>query len=168
MRERIRSQRGLTLMEVMIAVAVVGIGLVALSSAIPLAAHGIQEGNQLSSAIFLATQRLEQVRNATWAAGPPCVDNVGASATSSVAPTQACGGTATTFADESALAAPYAGYARTVRITDCSTGAGCSGIVDASIRQVTVTVSYRPMTGFGIAADGSVKSAVLAMYIARR
>ena len=81
MQEWIRSETGLTLMEVMIAVAVVGIGLVALSSAIPLAAYGIQEGNQLSSAIFLANQRMEQVRNARWEAGPPCVDNVGVSTT---------------------------------------------------------------------------------------
>lgn len=161
-------QRGITLMEVLIAVVILSIGLVALSGAIPLAAYGIQEGNQLSTATFLANQRLEQVRNALWQAGPPCLDNVGVSASASAAPTQSCNGTGVTFADESAIAAPYTAYSRIVRISDCGVAPGCGGVTDAGLRQATVVVSYRPMTGSGVAAAGQVKSAVVTMYLARR
>jgi hypothetical protein len=53
-----------------------------------------------------------------------------------------------------------------VRVTSCA--AGCNGIADAGLRQVTVTVSYRPMTGQGLAPDGTAKPATITMYIARR
>src|SRR5215471_5793895 len=76
---------GMSLMEVMIAVAILGVGLLALSSAIPIAAYGIQEGNQLSTATFLANQRMEQVRNATWTVCPS-LDKLGVSAAATAAP----------------------------------------------------------------------------------
>src|SRR5262245_44377170 len=49
---------------------IIGVGLLALSSAIPLVAYGMREGNQLSTVTFLANQRLEQVRNAPGRVGP--------------------------------------------------------------------------------------------------
>ena len=64
------------------------------------------------------------------------------------------------------MTAPYAGYTRTVRITSCL--AGCSGVASDDLRQATVTVSYRPMTGTGVAPAGTTKSAVITMYIAKR
>jgi Tfp pilus assembly protein PilV len=172
-----RNQQGITIVEIMIAVVILGVGLLALSSAIPIAAYGIQEGNQLSTATFLANQRMEQVRNATWqAAWPappdpptvPAVDKLGVSASSTAAPVG--DGGATTFPDETSTVNSipgFANYTRTVRITDCSAG-GCSGIVNAGLRQVTVTVSYRPMTGIGVAPATTAKSTVVTMYIARR
>ncbi len=167
--------RGMTIPEIAIAIAVIGVGLVALSSAIPLAAYGIQEGNQLSTATFLANQRMEQVRNAQWlAAQPPppaapvlsAVDKLGVSASATAVPVG--DGGVITFPDENPLAAPYTNYNRTVRITDCSVAPGCGGIVNAGLRQVTVTVSYRPMTGFGLAPAITAKSATITMYIAQR
>ncbi len=115
MRTIVSSQHGMTLAEVILAVAILSVGLVALSSAIPLAAYGIQEGNQLTTATFLANQRMEQVRNAQWQAQQPAapatavvaaIDRLGKSDPSTSAPV-GDGGTAT-FADESPLAAPYA------------------------------------------------------------
>jgi prepilin-type N-terminal cleavage/methylation domain-containing protein len=162
-------QRGLTIVEILIACAIIGVGLVALSSAIPIAAYGIQEGNQLSTATFLANQRLEQVRNAEWRAAQgvaPAVDTLGLSASATTAPVDGDGGI--TFADEMPLEPPYTGYTRTVRIVSCGAGAGCGGIVSADLRQITVTVTYRPMTGIGLAAPTATKSAILTMYIARR
>jgi prepilin-type N-terminal cleavage/methylation domain-containing protein len=162
-------QRGFTLVEILIAVAVIGIGLMALSSAIPIAAYGIQEGNQLSTATFLANQRLEQVRNAEWkAAQPPvaAVDTLGVSASDATAPVGDGGGT--TFSDETPMEAPFKGYTRTVRIADCGVAPGCSGIVDAGLRQVTVTVGYQPMTGVGLAPATTIKSVIVTMYIAKR
>jgi prepilin-type N-terminal cleavage/methylation domain-containing protein len=169
-------QRGVTITEIMIAIAIMSVGLAALFSAIPIAAYGIQEGNQLSIATFLANQRLEQVRNVTWSAASGlsvACDNLGISASSTAAPTTSSSGAActtatTTFPDESPMTAPYANYSRTVRITDCSVAPGCSGVVDAGLRQVTVTVSYRPMTGVGVAPSTTTKSAVVTMYVAER
>jgi len=168
-------QRGMTLVEVMLAVFVLSVGLVALSSAIPLAAYGIQEGNQLSTATFLANQRMEQVRNAQWQAQQPAapatavvaaIDRLGKSDPSSSAPV-GDGGTVT-FADESPMEAPYTGYTRSVRIIDCGAGTGCDGTLYSNLRQVTVTVSYRPMTGVGVASSTTTKSVVVTMYMAQR
>ena len=164
MLKKLRNQHGMTLAEIIVALAIIGIGLVALAAAIPLAGYGIQEGSQLSTATFLANQRLEQVRNATWSA-TPAVDNLGISASTAVPPQS---GATITFPDEGPMAAPYAGYTRTVRVADCSLGAGCSGIVNATIRQVTVTVTYTPITGVGQAASGTTKSAIVTMYISER
>jgi len=151
--------------EVLIASAIIATGLVALSAAIPLASYGLQEGNQLSTATFLATQRMEQVRNARWEAGPPLTDNLGISASDTTAPGS---GAVVTFPDEASIVEPYASYSRTVRIMDCGAGAGCSGIVNADLRQITVTVSYRPMTGVGVAPATSTKSVVVTMYMTKR
>lgn len=176
-------QAGMSLAEILVACVIVGIGLVGLLSAVPTASYGIQEGRQLSTATFLANQRLEQVRNAAWTWTPvnvpPVNDCLGTSASSTAAPTSAsCNGAAvTTFADEGPLAAPYGDYSRTVRITDCSAGPGCSGTVYACpdmtgvascMREVTVTVSYRPSTATGLAAAGTTKSSIVSMLVALR
>ncbi len=148
------NQRGMTVAEILIAIVVIGVGLVALSSAIPLAAYGIQEGNQLSTATFLANQGLEMVRNSQWAACGG--DNLPAAATS---------------ANGTPLPSPYGGYSRQVSVTDLLGPATCPGGVltgTTGLRQVTVTVSYHPMTGFGMAPATTTKSAVVTMYIAQR
>jgi type II secretory pathway pseudopilin PulG len=157
-------QRGMTVPEILAAVVVIMVALVALASAIPLSAYGIQEGSQLTTATFLANQRLEQVKLATWT-GTPVVDNVGVSASATAAPQS---GGATTYPDESPVAAPYTQFTRTVRIIDCGIGAGCGGVVHAGQRQVTVTVSYRPLTGQGQAAAGTTKSAIVTLVVAQR
>src|SRR5262245_42162064 len=102
----VRDARGMTLVEVLVAIGIIGVGLAALASAIPISTYGIQEGNQLSTATFLANQRLEQVRNAAWSQNP-ALDELGISSSSTSAP-QVSG--TTTFPDERAVAAPYAQY----------------------------------------------------------
>lgn len=157
-------QRGMTLPEILVAIVVIMIALVALASGIPIASYGIQEGRQLTTATFLANQRMEQVKATAWTQSP-AVDNLGISASATAAPQS---GALTTFPDESPVAAPYTQYTRQVRITDCALGAGCGLIVDAGLRQVIVTVSYRPMTGVGVASAASTKSAIVTMVVARR
>ncbi|MBI2526261.1 MAG: type II secretion system protein [Candidatus Rokubacteria bacterium] len=161
MRRLVENQRGMTLAEILVAIAIIGVGLAALAAAIPLSGYGIQEGSQLSTATFLATERLEQAKNASWTE-TPAVDNLGVSS-GDAAPQS--GGT-TTFPDETAVAAPYTAYSRKVRITDCGLGGGCAGITDANLRQATVTVTYRPLTGVG--QSPATKSATVTMLIARR
>jgi prepilin-type N-terminal cleavage/methylation domain-containing protein len=165
MRRLLTDQRGMTLAEVLVAVAIIGIGLAALAATVPLSSYGIQEGNQLSTATFLANARLEQVKNASWseAPTPTGVDNVGTSASASAAPQSAA---VTTFPDESPVAAPYTQYTRTVRIFPCTAAGITCGVVDANLRQVVVTVTYQPLTGVG--QSTGTKSAIVTMLIARR
>jgi hypothetical protein len=136
------------LAEVLAAVAVVAIGLSALASAIPVASAAVSEGARLSTATFLAGARLEEIRAAVWSA-TPAVDQLGLS-DSPLSPPQSRG--ATTFADEPALADPYAGYSRQVRVLDCGLPPGCGAVISARLRQVTVAVAYRPVTAAGVAA----------------
>jgi hypothetical protein len=60
------------------------------------------------------------------------------------------------------------GRTAATRITNCGAGAGCSGIVHADLRQVTVTVTYRPMTGRGLSPAGTAKVTSVSMYVAKR
>ncbi len=77
-------------------------------------------------------------------------------------------GGAVTFPDEAPVAAPYSNYSRTVRIKNCSVGTACGSISHAELRRVTVTVTYRPITGVGAAASAVDKSVVLTMYVSQR
>ena len=155
----INNERGFSLTEILVAAALIAIGFVALLRVVPLAAAGLQQGNQQSTATQVAQQRLEQAHAAVWTA-VPATDCLGVSA-GNAAPLPsgaACAaaisetydaGTNVTFPDESSVAG-YPGYARTTRITDCGAGAGCSGIVYTPVpgtgtgapRLVTVTVTY--------------------------
>ena len=161
----LRAQGGFTVAELLAASAVIGIALLALLRSIPLSAYGIQEGSQQSTAVFLANERMEQVKNAVWTA-VPVADTLGVSASSTLAPVNAAA--VTTFPDESPVAAPYAGYSRRVRIADCNVAPGCGGLQKADLRQATVTVSYSPMTGVGAPALGASKSVVVTMIIAMK
>jgi type II secretory pathway pseudopilin PulG len=154
----------MTLPEILLAAVLIMVGLVALGAGIPIASYGVQEGSQLTTATFLANQRLEQIKTAAWT-DSPAVDTIGLSASASAAPQN---GVITTFPDENPVTAPYTQFTRQVRITDCGVGPGCGGIVDVGLRQVTVTVSYRPMTGVGVSAAASTKYAIVTMLVARR
>jgi prepilin-type N-terminal cleavage/methylation domain-containing protein len=157
-------QAGMSLPEILIACLIVGVGLAGLLSAIPTASYGIQEGRQLSTASFLANQRMEEVRSAQWTQCP-AADTLGVSASSAVPPTA---GALTTFPDETPMAAPYGDYSRIVRITSVQPGDLCAGGPNVGLRQVVVTVSYRPMVAGGVAADGTTKSAIVTMLFAQR
>lgn len=135
------------LAEVLTAIALVALGLVALATAIPVAGMAVREGAQLSTATFLAGARLEEVRAAEWSARPQ-VDRLGVSGSVLSAPQS--GGT-TTFADEATLPSPYADYSRQVRIRECDILPGCGGVTSARLRIVTVIVAYRSAAFAGTA-----------------
>jgi prepilin-type N-terminal cleavage/methylation domain-containing protein len=183
MRRVVLDQRGMTLAEVLVALPIITIGLLALLSAIPLSTYATQEGRQTSTATFLANQRLEQVRNAQWTAtcqvdagglvipGAAIVtDKVGVSASPTAAPQDPS--PAVTFADESPIAAPYAGYSRQVRITDSVAAAptcNAAGVMSGTgIRQVTVTVTYTPLSATGKNAVSGTRAVSVTMQIAQR
>jgi type II secretory pathway pseudopilin PulG len=148
-RSRLFNERGITVAEVLIAAAILGLGLAALMTVVPVASYAIQDGNQTSTATYLAQQRLEQVRNALWTAVDDCV-GLSPDATSQPVPSPAgtCGATAVTFPDEASVPG-FAQYARSVRISDCGVTA-CDGIITHSaMRLVRVTVTYRPISAAG-------------------
>ena len=181
---RFHGQGGFTLAELLVAFAVIAVGLAAIMAAIPFGAFGVQEGNQMSTATFLADQKLEQARNVPWT-GTLANDCLGISASPTAAPTvpaaAACTYGTTTVAANGALPwladegtaaiAGFRGYSRQVRITDCGVGAGCTGQpVDSGLRLVTVTVTYTPL-GILNTPGGSAlapKAVTVAMLISQR
>ncbi|HXH83115.1 MAG TPA: type II secretion system protein [Candidatus Tectomicrobia bacterium] len=160
MRRRVLDERGLTLAEILVAVAIIGIGLAGLAVVIPVSSFGVQEGAQLSTATFLAEQRIEQVRNAVWTASPDsdCIglsagDTAPAIPAGKMCTTTGSGAGTTTFGDEANVPG-YPNYSRQTRVIDCMANAAqCSGIGDDALRLVTVTVWYRPLTGGGVATQ---------------
>ena len=144
MRSLLAEQQGLTLAEVLAALGVLSIGLVALIGLLPHVGAGVHEGAHRSGAAFLATQRLEQVRLVVGSGAP-----------------------LTPFADEASLAPPHAAFSRAVRVRDCGLGSGCSGMVTAGVRQVTVTVTYPAPAGQG-AASAHRGAVTLSTYIGDR
>jgi prepilin-type N-terminal cleavage/methylation domain-containing protein len=180
------TDRGLALVEILVALTIISIGLVGLAAVVPISSYGLQEGNQVSTATFLAEQRIEQLKAAPWTA-TPALDCLGTSGPSSstwsfaggTAPTPGGTCTPTSFADESprgsptaipptALPEPYGGYTRQVRIRPCDAAdAGC-GIVDAAMRLVTVRVSYIPLQAVGGVAITPSRFVELTMLMAQR
>ena len=163
------NERGLTLAEILVAVGIIGLGLVGLAVVIPVSSYGVQEGNQLTTATFLAEQMIERARASAWTAAP-AVDCLGVGTTAAPVPSGAqCTGaaspTATQFPDEATVTG-YTQYARTVRVQDCSTGGGCAGVTSATLRRVTVTVTYRPLTAAG--QSPSNKTVTLEWLVAQK
>jgi hypothetical protein len=164
-------QRGVTIAETMVAVGVVGLGLAGLASLVPVASHALLAGQQVSTATFLAEQRLEQVRRAAWSSGPER-DCLGISPNGFSVPTSATctrpavgGDTACaegvschTFPDEPSVVG-FAGYERTTRVSDCQTATSCGEVADLgqdpTLRLVTVTVTYLPPTALATGAPFS-------------
>jgi hypothetical protein len=122
----------LTLVEVLAALALLSIGLVSMISLLPLAASGVHQGAHRSGAIFLASERLEQVKHAVGQA------EHGHDALSEAA---------VRFPDEPALRTPHEAFSRIVRVRDCGATAGCAGVNAPGVRQISVTVTYPISTG---------------------
>jgi len=163
------NERGLTLAEILVAVAVIGLGLVGLAVVIPVSSYGVQEGNQLTTATFLAEQMIERARAAAWTSAP-ATDCLGVS-TGNAAPLPTgatCNGATTTqFPDETSSAgvSGYSRYTRTVRVQDCG-ATPCAGVTAAGMRLVTVTVTYTPLTAAGVSP--TPKTARLEWLVAQK
>jgi prepilin-type N-terminal cleavage/methylation domain-containing protein len=154
---------GLTLVEILVAVAIIGMAAAALGVVIPVSISGVQAGAQLTTATFLAEQALERARGAAWTADPP-VECLGLSSGDlAPGPTGATCHDAVTseFPDEGAVDG-HPQYRRTVRIASCST-TPCAGVIAPGLRLVEVSVAYTPLTGAGSvsASPGTVRLAWL-------
>lgn len=161
----IASERGMTLAEILVAVAIISVGLVGLLVVVPVAAVGVQEGSRMSLATFLAQQRLEQARNAEWTSTTDCL---GVSPSPTAAPTPSGGAcaSAVTFPDEAkGEINGYPPFWRTTRIIDCGVD-DCAGVNDDGLRLVRVTVGYRPLTATGVATYD--KTVILEWMVTRQ
>jgi len=175
---RVADERGFTIVEVLIAAVIITLALVALATIVPIGVYGVQEGNQTSAATFLADEKLEQAKSLPWTSAP-ANDCLGLSASATAAPTVPAGATCTlgsttingggavTWLADETLASPFSGYSRSVRITNCASGAGCGGIIDSGMRLVTVSVTYTPMSATAVAA-ATPKSVTVWMTVAQR
>ncbi len=68
-------QDGFTLAEILIACGIIAVGLVAASYAFTMGIQGVETGRQQSTAVFLAQQRMEQIKAAAAKTSePPLVD----------------------------------------------------------------------------------------------
>ena len=137
-----KEERGFTLIEIIVAAAVLGVGLVGVVAGFLHAVGGLEAGRQQTTAVFLAEQRMEELK---------------ASALADLGQI-----TAARYASEGygvivSEGQPMPGYRRTVTIIDTPSGLAAAKLVD-------VDVFYRPVVGFGVlAAERSVRlSALLA------
>ena len=146
---------------------------------IPVSSYGVQDGNQLSTATFLAEQMIERARAASWTtapatdclgvspggatpSGPPVpslvVDTSVNPPTGTIAAT--CGGIGVTQFPDEANVTGYTQYSRQVRVTDCFS-ASCAGVAAGTVpsrmmRRVGVTVTYRPISASGGSASNKI------------
>ena len=144
-RGAVRSTDGFTVAELLAAIFVIAVGLVAVGAGFATAIQGVETGRQQTTATFLAEQRMEQVR--ATALGDPLVACMGfTNITTACFPAQAYG------AIESAP-----GYRSTVTITDY-TIAG-----NVVRKRVDVEVFYQPIVAWGVlvTAERSVRLSTL-------
>jgi len=156
----LRGESGLGVIEIVVAMAIIGIGLIAMLQALPMGVQGMEGGRQQSTALFLAEQRMEQIK--AWAlstqVAPPVNQGFG---------TVAAGGTCFTWAGPNPPAGPcqnqaynsianYPGYRVTVQTT-----------ADGATRTlVTVQVFYRPIISNGVST--TERSVILRTLLTQR
>ena len=141
-----RDERGFTLAEVLLATAIILVGLVAVATGFQFATSGVATGRGETVAVFLAEQRLEQLKTTAMtdydaiAAGTTteyCLaSNIGATSSN-------CQGTAITDAPA---------YTRVTTVTINPGGTGCTG-APLICKRIRVNVTYRPVTTSGDASQ---------------
>ena len=131
---------GFTLIEVIVAAAVIGLGLLGLVAGVLQGVGGLEAGHQQTTAVFLAEQRMEELKAGAL--------NRFSSVTTERYPAEGYGGVSS---DGQAIP----GYRRTVAITDAPSGLAAAKLVE-------IDVFYRPVVGFGVlASERSVRLSAL-------
>ena len=136
----LNGRAGFTLIEVLLTIAFLSVGIVAVLSSISVGASGIERGRRSTIALFLAEQRMEQIKAFAFSKDPT---QGWANVVSANFPVEAYG----------AIAA-YPDYRRTVTITTNPGGA-------ANTKQVEVWVFYRPISPTTNGNESSITTATL-------
>jgi prepilin-type N-terminal cleavage/methylation domain-containing protein len=140
---------GFTLTEVLVATFIIVIGLVAVATGFQFATAGVATGRGETVAIFLAEQRLEQLKNAAMTAF------TSSALLNSGATTEFCQATnigATSTNCQAAAFTGVASYQRVTTIVDSGNGTTCGTAPAAPpilCKRVHVRVTYRPVTSRG-------------------
>jgi prepilin-type N-terminal cleavage/methylation domain-containing protein len=165
-------QRGFTLTEVLVAVFVILVGLVAIATGFQYATSGVATGRGETMATFLAQQRIEQLKTVAisnyegpWPSGPSL--RGGSTLTAPVVTTEYCQTSDIGATTSNCQATAFTGavtYTRTTRIwvsvagandvnpnATLNLGTGCNGPVTTTevCRRIHVSVTYRPVTSQG-------------------
>lgn len=143
------SERGFTLAEVLVAVFVILVGLVAVASGFQYATSGVATGRGETMAVFLAEQRVEQLKTVAisnydgpWPSGP----SLAAGTTTEFCQSSNIGATSSNC--QSTTFSGTTTYTRTTTITDNPGGTGCTG-APLLCKRIRVRVTYRPVTSRG-------------------
>ena len=135
-------QHGVTLAEVLVATALLAIGMVAVLSAMSIGLGGVESSRRVSTALFLAEQRLEQVR--AFAVSNSAGQGFGNLATAAFP------------AEGYDTIAGYGDYRRVVTVTPNAGG-------NPNLRTVTVQVFYRAATAVGTGETSTAVDTVVAL-----
>jgi Tfp pilus assembly protein PilV len=143
--KHLQNESGLMLVEILIAAALITIGLVAVMQAFPVGVQGVDIGRRQSTAVFLAEQKLDQIK--AWALSTQTAPLVaqGFNTILPGLPNNTCGNPGAPgnpcLPDGFATIAGYPDYSRTVTVT-------CTGAcATATTATVQVRVTYRNTTG---------------------
>lgn len=144
-----RNEHGFTLAEVLVATLIIVTGLVAVATGFQFATAGVATGRGETAAIFLAEQRIEQVK----ASAISSFTGLAAGTTTEFCLTSNIG--STTSNCQSAAVTGAASYQRVTTITDSANGTNCGSVpaVNAAnpvvCKRIQVSVTYRPVTSRG-------------------
>jgi len=134
-----REQSGFTLVELLVAIAILMIGLVAVMQWFPLGTAGVETGRRQSTGVFLAEQKLEQIK--AWS-----LSTAAGQGFATVVNGGACANAGNPCANDGLNTIPgYPEYSRTVTIANGPTG---------TTRLVRVQIQYRRVTTQGVLATG--------------
>jgi prepilin-type N-terminal cleavage/methylation domain-containing protein len=139
-------QAGFTLAEILVALAIISVGIIAVAMGFGYGVDGVEAGRQQSTAVFLAEQRLEQAKELAMRQ-----TGLVQLTSANLAATEAYG---------SITGAAL--YRRTTAITDIN----IVGPPAALGKRVDVNVFYRPVTGRGVLT--TERSVSLSIFLANR
>jgi Tfp pilus assembly protein PilV len=140
-----KDEAGFLLVEVLVAIALIMIGLVAVMQSYPLGVLGMDSGRRQSTGIFLAEQRLEQIK--AWASST--AGGQGYASITNGNPTLA----ACCQAEGYNAISGYTRFRRQVNVNNGPT---------ANTKNIQVQVFYQPLTAQGLSsAETQVQVAIL-------
>ncbi len=134
-----REESGFTLVEILVAVAILMIGLVAVMQGFPMGTAGVETGRRQSTGVFLAEQKIEQIK--AFALSPAAGQGF-----TNLPICNPCNAAAPLNSENFNTIAGYPEYTRTLIIQNGPT---------ATTRLVRVQLSYRRVTSTGVQTGGT-------------